>query len=190
MARRKKVLGDNPLETQRSLPNVVEQIVSDRSDTPTPRLDDAELGAAFVDEVEAFRSNIGKARVRYVTVKASPLVQFDGEHAVDRLIEMAPGSLQGAIVKVAPIVRASFRDAFDAAAVAQSARERGAVAVLVQPRIVPDTRIEDRKAEAVRSATSPRAAIATWFGELAGLTPEDRQACIDAAEDLIEEDGQ
>lgn len=158
--------------------------VSDRSDT-TP--DDAQLGAEFIEEV-AKKLEPPRARVTFVSVPSAGLVQFDGEHAVDQLIATPIGALRGAIVKVAPILRSSFRDAFDAGAVAQSARDRGAVAVIVSPRIVADTRIDDRKAEAVRTAGTPRDAIAAWFGELAGLTDEDRAACIAFADDLMDEE--
>lgn len=207
MARRKK-LGSNPLVEQASLPNVVERLVSDRSDTVSdhaaqypaelgdPATDDAALGAVFLDEVAArasqpsstpARSGRG-ARVQFVPVRSAELVQFDGEDAVDRLIATPHNALAGAIVKVAPVMRAAFRDAFDAGLVAQSARDRGAIAVIVTPRVIPDARMDDAKAEAVRRALTPRDAIAAWFGELAGLTDEERAACIESAETLMEED--
>jgi hypothetical protein len=192
VARRKK-LGSNPLAEQASLPNVVERIVSDRSDTPSQSSsqlpDDATLGAEFLEEVAAKTKRVGRgARVQFVPVRSAELVQFDGEDAVDRLIATPLGALAGAIVKVAPVMRAAFRDAFDAGMVAQSARDRGAIAVIVTPRVIPDARMDDAKAEAVRRALTPRDAIAAWFGELAGLTEEERAACIDAADDLMAED--
>lgn len=123
-----------------------------------------------------------RARVKFVPVSSATLLELADERA--------DVTVAGAYVKVAPTIRASEREAFDATRVVESLRGRGARAVLVAPTVVADARVETKRAEKVVSASSARDATRAWFEQLAGLSDEDRAACIELAERYIEEEEQ
>lgn len=123
------------------------------------------------------------ARAVLVPFTGARLVQFD---RLEELDDLAPGSLAGAIVKVAPTLLVSQRGDFDATAVAARVRAAGAVAVVVAPKVVADALLRSGAEEVVQQAVTPRDAVVAWFNELAGLTDEDRTDCIEMAHRAID----
>ena len=91
----------------------------------------------------------------------------DGDHDV-----------KGRFVKLAPRIPASQRQAFDGAAAAERYREAGALAVILTPVFLTETR---KALETVAAAKTDRDALRAWF---AAQTVADKSD-LSAAEDLV-----
>lgn len=82
--------------------------------------------------------------------------------------------VEGKIVKVSPLIPSSERENFDGAALAQAIREKGALAVLMAPRIVSDTVQPERKKKSIK----PRELVKEWF-------EAQHSIFSDAAEEMV-----
>lgn len=92
--------------------------------------------------------------------------------------------VEGAFVKLRPVLRASERASWDGGAMASRLREHGARGVVLAPVVVPD---EGRLSEVAR-ADSPTAAVEAWFASMPGVDPEDRDAARETALRYLAED--
>jgi hypothetical protein len=129
---------------------------------------------------ELERPESATARVRFVEVPTTPLVQVervDGEHP----------DVKGAIVKVAPTIRSSERETFDGARVMAKLREAGALAVQLAPVTLPDTVAPEARRQVAR-AQSPEDAIRAFFAEFKGVPEEERAEAEALALELLEAD--
>lgn len=94
-------------------------------------------------------------RLRFVELPTAPLIKLERDDG---------RSVEGAFVKLAPRLRRSERAAFDAVAATKALLERGAVAVVIAPVLLPDevARVEtDMTPRRVDARTEVRA----WFGD-------------------------
>lgn len=119
-----------------------------------------------------------RATIRFVGVPTTPLVQLE---------EVAPAGegVQGAIVKVAPTLRASEREGFHGAEVAARLRGAGARAVQLAPVIIPEVAVPRSPGRATLSA--PADLVRAHFEELRGVPEGDRAAALELAVRLVEE---
>lgn len=122
---------------------------------------------------------LARASVSFVSVPTTPLLQL--EVAVP-----SSEGVRGAIVKVAPTLRASERDGFHGAQVAARLREAGARAVQLAPVIIPEVGAPRAQGQAAR-ATFPAEVVRSYFEELRGVSEEDRQAGMELAVQLVEQ---
>lgn len=131
------------------------------------------------------KARVEGARIQLVPfVEAAPLVQVD---TLEQIESIRSGALNvtGAIVKVAPVLQASQRSGFDAHEIAAMIRERGAVSVVVVPKVVAEARLSSVAAVEVTKAATAYDSVSAWFAELKGITDEDRAECIDHAMQCI-----
>lgn len=133
--------------------------------------------AAVTDHIVG-SARTGGVRVTSVAVPTTRLLELASDDAAER------ADVRGAIVKLRPTIRASARASWDGGALAAALRERGAIAVLLAPTVVPD---EGRLTEVAR-AESPVAAIDAWFDALPGVDAEDRDAARMTARVYLSED--
>lgn len=101
----------------------------------------------------------GAVRLKRVACPTIRLVQIDRIE----LVETAPVS--NAFVKLCPVVKASDKASFDASALSNRLRERGALSVVVSPRMVADTLQPKHAVE----TTDPRELVALWMAEQRGI---------------------
>lgn len=121
------------------------------------------------------------ARIRFVPVPTTPLVQVES-------LDGAAEPVKGALVKVAPTLKASERHAFDGAAVSASLRARGALAVQLAPRTVAE--VVQEKVAARTARTSPEEAVEAYFAGLKGVPlDEAEEAKVLVLELLAQEQG-
>jgi len=79
----------------------------------------------------------------------------------------------GRFVKLAPKIRTSQRDAFDGADVAARIREAGALAVIIAPVFLSETK---KEVETVAQAPTDREAVRAWFVAQTIADPADLKA--------------
>lgn len=93
--------------------------------------------------------------------------------------------VEGRLVKLAPTVRASEKDAFDGTGLADRLRERGALAVVLAPRTIPDTK---QSREEIETA-DPRELVAGWFAEQLAISETVSAAAQELVLETMEAEG-
>lgn len=106
-------------------------------------------------------------RIRFIPYDTTPLVQIE-------TMEHQGVDVKGAIVKLAPMMRARERDSFDGAGMAKRLRDSGAIAVQLAPVVLPDDVKPDAERKVAR-AKSPEEAIRAYFAELKGVPEDERK---------------
>jgi hypothetical protein len=96
--------------------------------------------------------------------------------------------VKGALVKLAPTIKASARAQFDGAALAKTLRARGARGVTIAPKVIADAVVTE-KARRVATAPTTRAAIEAWFHELVGIDETERTDAMNFALAMVDQEG-
>ena len=113
-------------------------------------------------------------RVRVPTIR---LVQIDDLHA-----DLDAERIDGAIVKVCPVLRASEKADFDGPGFASMLRERGALRVILAPVIKPEAKTEKIAPDRI----DPRELVTQWFE---GMTSIHAEAARDRVLEGMEVEG-
>jgi hypothetical protein len=123
------------------------------------------------------------AAVSFVHVKSRELIEVVDPEAV-----LAGPRIDGAIVKLAPTVRASERESFDGIGIKARLYAHGASAVVLAPRIVADTGVtKEARAQAARVAmVAPEQAVREFFAGMHGLAPDEVEEAVQLALQIVE----
>ena len=116
-------------------------------------------------------SVIGEPTAEFIHVSTPNLVVIEDLEGVTNM------DVEGRFVKLAPKIPASQRDAFDGPAFADQLREAGALAVILAPVFLTET----KKVDEVAEARNDRDALRAWFEAQKVADPTD----LEAAENLV-----
>lgn len=112
--------------------------------------------------------------VRFVVLPSSPVIKLESDDG--RCVD-------GAFVRLAPKLRRSEREAFDASAAKQLLRDRGAIAVVTSPVMLPDDEARPRRSRSQN--VDARDEIRAWFGAAPSAeAAEAREGCLRIVDEL------
>lgn len=143
-----------------------------RTKAPVMEVLSETLGPSFEQELDA---PLIIDKVRFVKVPTAELLKLDHDDGRD---------VKGSFVKLAPRLRRSEREAFDTGAAERALLDRGAVAAVAVPVVIPD-QVVQKVVSSARSVDA-HAEITAWFGE---APVGDAMAALDRCLHILDEVG-
>lgn len=127
--------------------------------------------------------NRGRAgTLRFVETETRALLEI-----VDAERVLRGPRIDGALVKLAPTIKASERESFDGIGLKTRLLEHGASSVTIAPRIVSDAGVTKRARVAAAKAMTPDEAVREYFAGMTGLAPDEIEEAIALAVELVQD---